>query len=174
LVSDGLDRVRQVIRERSFFMPRGEVEEDPTYLQIIPFVVFRHRDRYLLTKRLRASTERRLRQRYSLGVGGHINPGDVEGGDVVDGGMRREWQEEVRYAGSFSARLLGVLNDRSAPVSRVHLGLVFLVDGSTPDIEIRETHKLSGELLRLDEMRIYYLDMETWSQLVFDQLVGGV
>lgn len=174
LVSDGLDRVRHVIRERSFFMPRGEVEEDPTYLQIIPFVVFRHRDRYLLTKRLRASTERRLRQRYSLGVGGHINPGDVEGGDVVDGGMRREWQEEVRYAGSFSARLLGVLNDRSAPVSRVHLGLVFLVDGSTPDIEIRETHKLSGELLRLDEMRIYYLDMETWSQLVFDHLVGGV
>ena len=172
-VSDGLDRVQRVIRERSFFMPRGEVEEDPTYLQIIPFVVFRHDGRYLLTKRLKASTERRLRQRYSLGVGGHINPGDVDGGDPVDGGLRREWEEEVHYEGAFAARLLGVLDDGSAPVSRVHLGLVFVVDGSTPDIEIRETHKLSGELLTLDEMRIYYLDMESWSQLVFDQLAAG-
>ena len=53
LVAEHLDRLRAVIRERSFFMPRREVEEDPTYLQIISFVVFRHRDRYFLTQRLR-------------------------------------------------------------------------------------------------------------------------
>jgi predicted NUDIX family phosphoesterase len=173
LVAEDLDRLRAVIRERSFFMPRREVEEDPTYLQIISFVVFRHRDRYFLTQRLRASTERRLRQRYSLGIGGHLNPGDTRGGDVIDGGMRREWEEEVCYRGAFDARLLGVLNDTSAPVSRVHLGLVFLVDGSTPEIEVREVRKLSGELLTLDEMRIYYLDMEGWSQLVYDRLAIG-
>jgi predicted NUDIX family phosphoesterase len=151
----------------------GEVEEDPAYLQIISFVVFRFGDRYFLTKRLRASTERRLRQRYSLGVGGHLNPGDHAGGDVIDGGMRREWDEEVDYDGTFVSRLVGVLNDSSAPVSRVHLGLVFLADGSTPDIRIREVKKLSGELLTLDEMRIYYLDMEGWSQLVYDRLAAG-
>ncbi|MGH7911175.1 MAG: NUDIX domain-containing protein [Candidatus Dormibacteraceae bacterium] len=172
-VVDHLERLRTVIQQRSFFMPRGEVEEDPTYLQIISFVVFRYRDRYLLTRRLRASTERRLRHRYSLGVGGHLNPGDTERGDVIDGGMRREWEEEVSYRGAFRARLLGVLNDSSAPVSRVHLGLVFLVEGSTADISIRETKKLSGELLTLDEMRIYYLDMEGWSQLVYDRLASG-
>lgn len=173
LVTDDLDRLRAVIRERSFFMPRRDVEEDPTYLQIISFVVFRHRDRYFLTRRLRASTERRLRQRYSLGIGGHLNPGDTQGGDVIEGGMRREWEEEVSYAGEFEARLLGVLNDSSAPVSRVHLGLVFLVEGSTPEIDVREVKKLSGELLTLEEMRIYYLDMEGWSQLVYDRLAAG-
>jgi predicted NUDIX family phosphoesterase len=173
LVSEDLERLQAVIRERSFFMPRRDVEEDPTYLQIISFVVFRHRDRYFLTRRLRASTERRLRQRYSLGIGGHLNQGDTQGGDVIDGGMRREWEEEVRYRGEFQARLLGVLNDGSAPVSRVHLGLVFLVDGSTPEIQVREVRKLSGELLTLDEMRIYYLDMEGWSQLVYDRLASG-
>lgn len=173
LVTEDLERLQTVIRERSFFMPRREVEEDPTYLQIISFVVFRHGDRYFLTQRLRASTERRLRQRYSLGVGGHLNPGDTRGGDVIEGGMRREWEEEVCYQGDFQARLLGVLNDASAPVSRVHLGLVFLVDGSTPEIRVREVKKLSGELLTLDEMRIYYLDMEGWSQLVYDRLAAG-
>jgi predicted NUDIX family phosphoesterase len=169
-VSDGLDRYQEVVRGRSFFMPRGEVEDDPDYQQIIPYVLFRHTDRYLLTRRLKASSEKRLRQQYSLGVGGHINPGDLEAGDPIGDGLKREWEEEVDYSGSFNARLLGLINDDSSPVSKVHLGVVFLVDGDSPEIAIREADKLSGELLSLDEMRIYYLAMESWSQIVYDYL----
>jgi predicted NUDIX family phosphoesterase len=170
-ITEGLDRYQSVIREKSFFMPRAEVEEDAGYQQIIPYVVFRHADRYLLTRRLRASTEKRLRQQYSLGVGGHINPGDLEHGDPVMDGLRREFEEEVEYAGEVEATLLGLINDDSSPVSRVHLALAFLVEGSTPEIAIRETNKLAGELLTLEEMRIYYLEMESWSQIVYDRLV---
>ena len=169
-VSSGLERAEAVIRERSFFMPRSEVEEDPAYQQVIPYVVFRHGDRYFLTRRLKASSEKRLRQQYSLGVGGHINPGDLGQGDPIADGMRREWEEEVTYRGSFEATLLGLLNDDSSPVSRVHLALVFLVDGDSPEIAIRETQKLSGELLTLEEMRMFYLEMESWSQMVYDRL----
>ncbi|MBO0687396.1 MAG: NUDIX domain-containing protein [Candidatus Dormibacteraeota bacterium] len=172
-IAGDLDRIQRVIRERSFFMPRAEVEEDPAYQQIIPYVVFRHGDRYLLTRRLRASAEKRLRQLYSLGVGGHINPGDVEGGDPVADGLRREWEEEVSYQGRFQSRLLGLLKDESSPVSKVHLGVVFLVEGDSPEIEIRETDKLAGELLTLDEMKIHYLEMESWSQIVYDRLLAG-
>jgi predicted NUDIX family phosphoesterase len=170
-IDEGLDRVQRVLREASFFMPRSQVEDDPTYHQIIPYVVFRHGDRYLLTHRLKASSEKRLRQLYSLGVGGHINPGDLDHGDPIADGLRREWEEEVVYDGSFQARLLGLINDDSSPVSRVHLGVVFLIDGDRPEITIRETDKLSGELLTLAEMRIYYLAMESWSQLVYDRLL---
>jgi predicted NUDIX family phosphoesterase len=172
-VSDGLERHQKVIRERYSFMPRAQVEEDPDYQQIIPYVVFRHSDRYFLTHRLRASSEKRLRKQYSLGVGGHINPGDLEGGDPILDGLKREWEEEVIYEGSFEARLIGLLNDESSPVSKVHLGVVFLVDGDTPNIAIREIDKLAGELLTLDEMRIYYLAMESWSQMVYDRLAIG-
>src|SRR5438552_16863326 len=80
-VSEDLERSQAVIREKHFFMPRAEVEDDPSYQQIIPYVSFRHRDLYLLTQRLRWSVERRLRQQYSLGGGGHIKPCDLEGGD---------------------------------------------------------------------------------------------
>jgi predicted NUDIX family phosphoesterase len=171
-ISDGLERCQRVIREQSFFMPRAEVEEDATYQQIIPYVVFRHGDRYFLTRRLRASTEKRLRQLYSLGVGGHINPGDLEHGDPIMDGLRREFEEEVEYAGEIEATLLGLINDDSSPVSRVHLGLAFLVEGSSPEISIKETDKLAGELLTLEEMRIYYLAMESWSQITYDRLAG--
>ncbi len=172
-VSEGLERYQRVIREGSFFMPRSEVEDDPAYQQVIPYIVFRHGDRYLLTRRLKASSEKRLRQLYSLGVGGHINPGDVDHGDPVMDGLRREFEEEVEYAGEVNATLLGLINDDSSPVSRVHLALAFLVEGSSPEIRIRETNKLAGELLTLEEMRIYYLEMESWSQIVYDRLAGS-
>jgi predicted NUDIX family phosphoesterase len=172
-VSDRLERHQAVIREHHFFMARAKVEDDPNYQQIIPYVVFRHRETYFLTHRLRASSERRLRKQYSLGVGGHINPGDLEAGDPIQDGLRREWAEEVTYDGRFEAKLIGLLNDDSSPVSKVHLGVVFLVDGDTPNIAIRETDKLAGELLTLDEMRIYYLGMESWSQMVYDRLASG-
>jgi predicted NUDIX family phosphoesterase len=79
----------------------------------------------------------------------------------------------VIYEGSFDAHLIGLLNDESSPVSKVHLGVVFLVDGDRPEIAIRETEKLAGELLTLSEMRIYYLGMESWSQMVYDRLALG-
>jgi len=170
-VSEDLDRYQSIIRERYVFKPRAEVEDDPSYQQIIPYVVFRHRDRYFVTHRLRASSERRLRKQYSLGVGGHINPSDLLSGDPIADGLKREWEEEVAYDGHFDAQLLGLLNEESAPVSKVHLGVVFLVEGDTPNISIRETKKLGGELLTLEEMRTLYLQMESWSQLVYDRLV---
>jgi predicted NUDIX family phosphoesterase len=170
-VTENLERHQSVIRELHFFKPRVEVESDPGFQQIIPYVVFRHRNRYLLTHRLRASSEKRLRKQYSLGIGGHINPGDLEAGDPILDGLKREWQEEVAYDGRFEARLLGFLNEDSSPVSKVHLGVVFLVEGDTPDIKIRETDKLAGELLTLTDMRVYYLAMESWSQIVYDRLV---
>ena len=173
--AEGVDGMEEVIRLRSFFMPRRDVEDDPSYQQVIPYLVFRHGDRYLLTKRLKASSEKRLRQLYSLGVGGHINPGDVDRGDPVQDGLRREWEEEVEYASGYTTRLIGAINDDSSPVSRVHVAFVFLVEGESPEISIREVDKLSGELLTLDEMRRHYLEMESWSQIVYDRLAepGG-
>src|SRR2546423_243889 len=162
-VTENLERHQRVIRERHTFKPRAEVENDPTFQQIIPYVVFRHGDRYFLTHRLRASSEKRLRKQYSLGVGGHINPGDLEGaGDPILDGLKREWEEEVVYDGRFEARLLGFLNEDSSPVSKVHLGVVFVVDGDSPNIRIRETDKLAGELLTLDEIPIGIPFMTGW------------
>jgi predicted NUDIX family phosphoesterase len=167
----GLDDLLDRVRGNYHFRPRREVEEDASEPQIIPYVVFRHQDRYFLTHRLRRSSERRLRHLYSLGVGGHINPEDVaDAADPIEAGLRREWEEEVVYQGRFSTRLIGAINDQSTPVGRVHVGLIFLVEGDRPEISIREVDKLAGALFELEAMRSYYLDMESWSQLIFDYL----
>jgi predicted NUDIX family phosphoesterase len=167
-IEDLVDRIRRGYR----FRPRVEAESDPSAPQVIPFVVFRHQDRYFLTERLRRSSERRLRKLYSLGIGGHINPEDVEGSaDPIDAGLRREWAEEVVYEGTVGYRLIGAINDATTEVGRVHLGLIYLLEGDRGEIAIREVDKLAGELLLLDEMRRHYLNLESWSQLIFDHLV---
>src|SRR6202165_2857027 len=86
------ERYLSIIAARRQFRPRGEGEDSPDYHQIIPYLGFRNHDRYLLTRRLKQSSEKRLRHLYSLGVGGHINRVDIAGedSDRVQGGLRRE------------------------------------------------------------------------------------
>ena len=175
LIARGLERVLRTVHATAEYRPRAEIEDDPGMQQIIPYCVVHHPhdDSYLLTRRLRRSTEKRLHHLYSLGIGGHVNPGDGEREDPVVGGLRREWAEEIRCAAPARASLVALLNDDSSPVSRVHLGLVFFVEPANGTVEIRETDKLEGESLSLEAMRRHYLSMESWSQLVFDDLVAG-
>jgi len=171
-VSDRLDERQAVIREHHFFMARAKVEDDPSYQQIIRTSCFATATAFFLTHRLRASSESGCAKQYSLGLGGHINPGDLEGGDPNPGRVETRVEEEVIYDGSFEAKLIACSTMSLARIE-VHLGVVFLVDGSSPNIAIRETDKLAGELLTLEEMRIYYLGMESWSQMVYDRLARG-
>ena len=175
LVTRGLERVLRTVRAASEYQPRSEVEDNAELQQIIPYCVVRHPhdDSYLITRRLRQSSERRLHHLYSLGIGGHVNPSDGITGDPVIGGLRREWAEEICCPSPATARLVAALNDDSSPVSRVHLGLVFLVEPTLGFVDVRETHKLEGEVLSLEAMRDRYLSMESWSQLVFDDLMNG-
>ena len=174
LVPTGLERVLRTIRATAEYRQRERVEDDPSLQQIIPYCIVRHQgDTYLLTHRLRASSEKRLHHLYSLGVGGHVNPGDGEHGDPVVGGLRREWSEEIVCPAPATARLVALLNDDTTPVSQVHLGLVFLVEPAHGEAAVRETRKLEGEVLTLEAMRRHYLNMESWSQLVYDDLVAG-
>jgi predicted NUDIX family phosphoesterase len=175
LVTRGLERVLRTIRAASEYRPRHLVEEDSDQQQLIPYCIVHHPadDTYLLTRRLRRSSERRLHNLYSLGVGGHVNPGDGERLDPLVGGLLREWAEEIVCPAPAVARLVALLNDDSTPVARHHLGLVFLVEPAQGPVAIRETEKLEGESMGLEAMRPYYLSMESWSQLCYDDLVAG-
>ena len=78
----------QMIAENSLFLPRDDVEEDPSYKQIIPYAVVSYvppagSERWFLMKRKKGGGEKRLHDLYSLGVGGHINPVD----DHIDDGI---------------------------------------------------------------------------------------
>ena len=160
--------VLEVIARHGSFQPRTRMEVDPTHKQVIPYLVLRDGSRWFLMRRTRAGGDARLHDRWSIGVGGHLNPGDVD----VAGGLRREWREELDAAFEPPFRPVGLLNDDTTAVGSVHLGLVFEADAAGREVRIRETHKLEGAFADTDAVRAVRESMETWSQLTFDMLVG--
>ncbi len=148
---------------------RGACETDPAWKQVIPYLVVIDRGSVFLMRRTRAGGDARLHDRWSIGVGGHVNPED--GG--VAGGIAREWAEELDAPWEPEPVLVGLLNDDSTPVGRVHVGLVYLVEAEGRPVAVRETHKLEGAFATPAECRGVQDRMETWSSLVFDHLFPG-
>jgi len=172
--TDGVPEVLATIAELGEFRPRAAMEEDPRWKQVIPYLILRDGDAWFLMRRTRAGGDARLHDRWSIGVGGHLNPGD---GDVL-GGLRREWREEVVADFEPAFEPIGLLNDDTTPVGQVHLGLVYLADARGRPVAIREVDKLSGAFEPTDRVREVRDAMESWSSLVFDALtapagVGG-
>ena len=163
---DGMAAALDAVARHGFFMPRGEAEEDPTHKQVIPYLVLRDGERWFLMRRTKAGGDARLHDRWSIGVGGHLNPGDAG----VEGCLRREWAEETvaDFVPDFAP--VGLLNDDTTAVGAVHVGFVYAADAAGRPVAIRETEKLVGAFAATDEVAAVRDDLETWSRLVFDAL----
>src|SRR5437763_13123 len=90
------------------FRSRQDVETDPSFKQIIPYVVLRHGDHVFHYLRGQGAGEKRLRALRSIGVGGHINPSD--GADPYRQGLLREIDEEIFLETSYRESCLGLIN----------------------------------------------------------------
>lgn len=168
MTTDGLAGFEAVVARDAQFRPRPDVEVDRTWKQVIPYLVLRDGPRYFLMRRTQAGGDARLHDRWSIGVGGHLNPGD---GDLA-GGLRREWREEVIADFEPEFRLIGLLNDDTTDVGSVHVGAVYVADAGGRPVQIREIEKLSGAFADPAEVGAVVDRMESWSALVFEHLEG--
>ena len=173
--ASNLDRCLEYILANHSFRSRAIVEEDPSFKQIIPYIVIRHEKRYLLMRRTNRQTESRLHGKYSLGIGGHINDLDDPGSakDVIRAGLERELNEEVEIRGNrTSLDLAGIISDDSTPVGQVHLGLVFILQTDSDQCSIREADLMTAEWATVESLREKFPLMETWSQIVFSNVIA--
>ncbi|RIH77909.1 NUDIX domain-containing protein [Meiothermus hypogaeus] len=157
------------IELEGFFLERPQAEEDPTHRQIIPYALVRYQGRYFLMRR-KGGGEARLHNLYTLGVGGHINPQDLthpSTNPVLDG-LRRELLEEVGVR-CYTAEPVGLIVMSDTPVSRVHAGVVFVVQAQD-EPRVQEVEKLEGRLASLQEIEEVYGGLEGWSRVVADWL----
>jgi predicted NUDIX family phosphoesterase len=164
----GLGEFESIVARDGTFQPRAAMEVDRRWKQVIPYLVLRDGERYFLMRRTRAGGDARLHDRWSIGVGGHLNPGD---GDLA-GGLRREWREELVAEFEPDFRLVGLLNDDTTDVGSVHVGAVYMADSGGLPVDIRETDKLTGSFAAPAEVAAVVEHMESWSALVFEHLEG--
>jgi predicted NUDIX family phosphoesterase len=153
------------------FRPRADMETDPAFKQLIPYVVLKCGGELFQYRRGGSGTETRLHALRSLGIGGHISEADAAGGaDPYRAGMLRELAEEVTIGCHYAERFLGFINDDRTFVGSVHLGVVHLFELDEPRAAPREDALADAGFVSIERVRAERAEFETWSQFVLDEL----
>jgi predicted NUDIX family phosphoesterase len=164
------------------FYRRGDVENDPSLRQIIPYLIIRDCKGHVLTyKRGEGGGEDRLHNLYSYGIGGHVNVSDADGDpesamEIVFNCIERELDEELGLSAEddlSNAKMTGVISLNESMVDKVHLGLVCVLDikeGSLSKLNAEEGVCTAVSFKSFDELK--ELNLENWSRAFLPELKG--
>ena len=156
------------------FLSRALAETNPDFKQIIPYVVITDGKSVLHYVRGTTAGEQRLVAKGSIGIGGHINDDDhtlfAFGLQAFQDAVRREVCEELSLQGDFDARPVGLINDDSTEVGRVHFGVVHVMFRKPEQVKKNEQVITQLGFLPVEELMAKREQMETWSQLCLDHL----
>lgn len=150
---------------------RGDMEEDPSYKQLIGYVLLKdaNTNEVLVYKRLVGGGEARLHGKASVGIGGHMN--EVEGKTIFEMlkiNAARELNEEVGVSEEDALNnlhFIGLINDDKTEVGQVHVGVVYECKVDKQLVEVKEDDTLvikwmTGEEAKAEE------NYETWSEFL--------
>ena len=161
------------------YRPRDEMETDPSFKQLIPYVLFQYNDpsdglKIFAYKRGKGQGEARLHSKISVGIGGHISSIDSQssGNETYREGMARELEEEVIIDTPYTERIAGLLNDDETEVGKVHLGVVHIFEVEKPAVRSREDEILEAGFQPIGELMQKLDQMETWSSICLEALFG--
>lgn len=173
---------------------RAGLETNEEYAQLLPYISLYTtgpdgKTKVFAYQRGKGVGESRLAGNYSVGVGGHVDIGDVRfRKNIIDfeGTLADSWERELDEEISFTekggerndvysimrlwgikARFIGIINDNSDAVGRVHYGALFSMEiphSLTPrciepelvTLGVVSPHELKG------------LPLENWSKIVLD------
>lgn len=171
------------------YLPRSEAEENPSFKQLIPYCVVRfggeldygsegntregkEKGLFFIYQRTKKGGETRLYDKYSIGVGGHINPCDGEPSCSFETAQLRELQEEISLSGDFTVRPVGLLYDDSNDVGKVHLGVVSVITlGKNSVMKPNDPALANGTFVDYTWLVNNVGVFENWSQLVIKELL---
>ena len=163
------------------FLPRSQVEKDPAYKQLIPYVIVSFDGKYLSYVRGKRAGEARLLNLRSIGIGGHINPIDADNSSLFAylyenylTAVEREVAEEVSVEANHIDSIVALLNDDSNEVGSVHLGVVHHWILDAPKVSKREQMITQMAFMTPAELHQVRDTMETWSQLCLDKLTDMI
>ncbi len=177
LKTENLDYYIDLIKNNCEFKRRGDMENDSSFQQIIPYILFSFKNKFFAYKYLSNAGEQRLvGNNYQLGVGGHINNEDADNKkDILETGMMREWTEEVDFKGNIlTKKLVGIIKDESTSVEQVHVGLVYHFIGDSADIKIKETDKMEGLMIDLNDLSGNKISHSVWMQIVYNEYLKNL
>lgn len=168
-----VDRYLEVILDpiHASYRPRPEMEQDPSFKQLIPYCIFQCDGQVFSYRRGTAQGEARLHAKRSVGVGGHVSTLDLDGeGTPYIEGMKREIEEEVFLQANWTERCVGLINDDESEVGKVHLGIVHVFDLDSTKVTPREKSMIDSGFASPAQLVSELDEFETWSQICLKSL----
>ena len=172
-----------VILRNYRYVPRAQAEVDPNLKQPVAYcAIVNPRERLVFAYR-RATVkddyeEERLRGKWSIGIGGHIDLADRSAVNPVRASMLRELAEELVWEGPAEPRLIGYINDERDMVGKVHFGLLYRIDSGMKEIKPRTREIAAARMVAWEEweemMRSRAYRVEGWSRIVSDPLFQSI
>lgn len=150
---------------------RGDMEEDPSFKQLIGYVLLKdiNTNEVLVYKRLVGGGEARLHGKASVGIGGHMN--EVEGKSIFEMlkiNASRELNEEVGVSEEEALenlQFIGLINDDETEVGQVHIGVVYEYKVDKKQVEVKEDDTLVIRWMSSAEAKKEE-NYETWSEFL--------
>jgi predicted NUDIX family phosphoesterase len=139
--------------------------------------LIRHGDRFLSYRRMKHGDEKRLHDKLSLGIGGHINPIDRAGTvetNILFAAAVRELNEEVFIPGLTGLRIVGFINQELVPVDRYHVGVAFVAETATSDFRVNEPDKIEAAWGDRGAIETAAPRLETWSRVFWEHCLTGL
>jgi len=174
------DKYLDVVNKQAFFRRREPSEQEPEFKQLIPYVIIiceaANGDILIFKyRRGKGTGETRLTGQLSIGIGGHVDMVDDDNAplnELYQKGMIRELNEEVKIKTTvLEEKCVGLINDDSMPVGKVHLGVVHVMKVAMPEVETADESEVDqAGFISLSLLRQIKYELETWSQIALDAL----
>lgn len=168
-----LNNLKEILKD-AVYGTRYLMEENENFKQIIPYIAFISNNKVLVYKRSIKGGENRLHNKYSLGVGGHVDLESKEKSalEAVLNTAKREVEEEIGI--KITNDLLNIelaINYDTDNVGRVHFGLGFIIH---QDISLDLGEKdilIERKFMNKKEIENIYKNLESWSQIFYNKKI---
>lgn len=168
---DEKDYINFILSNHYYEERDEDLENNPEHIQIIPYVWIVNpllKKAFIYQRSLgKGYKETRHVNRYSGGVGGHIDEEEYEG-DPISYSMKRELQEELIMDEYPEVKFVGYLNDDSDMYNKVHFAIVGLAE-TEENVRPTDDGLKSGDFYSIEEIDRLFEDpdseVETWTKL---------
>lgn len=160
------------------YQKRGPMESDASFKQPIGYAMVWNPKTQKIFVYKRAGEgadygEKDLFNKYSRGVGGHIEKEDESSENPIRESMKRELEEEIGLTNITDIKPLGYIN-LEHDVHTYHFCILYLVETPEESIEVDLGENAHGSFMSMEEVKALMdnpdYDIEEWSRTAYDAL----
>ena len=72
----------------------------------------------------------------------------------------------------YGKKLVGILNDDTRMVEKVHLGMIYHFVGNSDNIKVKEIDKLKGEMVEKENILGHVKDADIWASIIWRDYIS--